>query len=162
MELDYRKTFEIEIINEFQSAIHSKILNFVLNNEFDKSDSKNLQTNLLNQLSNMNQINLFKLSLEELETYHEYLRAIKKYADSITWKIIPQFYISGQHQIEKVTEDKKGSLLRSERSLTNVRRQYLLEKVKEDEIKASYSDGILKLILPKDSNKETKKSIPID
>ncbi|MGZ1035417.1 hypothetical protein ACXONM_09370 [Streptococcus thermophilus] len=26
----------------------------------------------------MNQINLFKLSLEELEAYHEYLRAIKK------------------------------------------------------------------------------------
>ena len=89
--LNYRKTFEIEIINEFQSAIHSKMLNFVLNNDFDKSDSKNLQTNLLNQLSNMNQINSFKLSLEELEAYHEYLRAIKKYADSITWKIILQF-----------------------------------------------------------------------
>ena len=41
-------------------------------------------TNLLNQLSNMNQINLFKLSLEELEAYHDYLRSIKKYADSIT------------------------------------------------------------------------------
>ena len=91
MTLDYRKTFEIEIINEFQSAIHSKMLNFVLNNELDKSDSTNLQTNLLNQLSDMNQINLFKLSLEELEAYHEYLRAIKKYADSITWKIISQF-----------------------------------------------------------------------
>lgn len=91
MKLDYRKTFEIEIINEFQSAIHSKMLNYVLNNELDKSDSTNLQTNLLNQLSNMNQINLFKLSLEELEAYHEYLRAIKKYADSITWKIILQF-----------------------------------------------------------------------
>ena len=91
MTLDYRKTFEIEIINEFQSAIHSKMLNYVLNNELDKSDSTNLQTNLLNQLSNMNQINLFKLSLEELEAYHEYLRAIKKYADSITWKIISQF-----------------------------------------------------------------------
>ena len=77
MGLDYRKTFEIEIINEFQSAIHSKMLNYVLNNELDKSDSTNLQTNLLNQLSDMNQINLFKLSLEELETYHEYLRAIK-------------------------------------------------------------------------------------
>lgn len=91
MTLDYRKTFEIEIINEFQSAIHSKMLNYVLNNELDKSDSTNLQTNLLNQLSNMNQINLFKLSLEELEAYHDYLRAIKKYADSITWKIISQF-----------------------------------------------------------------------
>ncbi|MGZ0968292.1 hypothetical protein ACXOS0_09065, partial [Streptococcus thermophilus] len=54
--INYRKTFEIEIINELQSAIHSKMLNFVLNNKFDKSDSKNLQTNLLNQLSNMNQI----------------------------------------------------------------------------------------------------------
>ena len=43
MTLDYRKTFEIEIINEFQSAIHSKMLNFILNNEFDKSDSKNPQ-----------------------------------------------------------------------------------------------------------------------
>ena len=91
MTLDYRKTFEIEIINEFQSSIHSKMLNYVLNNELDKSDSTNLQTNLLNQLSDMNQINLFKLSLEELEAYHEYLRAIKKYADSITWKIISQF-----------------------------------------------------------------------
>ena len=91
MALDYRKTFEIEIINEFQSAIHSKMLNYVLNNELDKSDSTNLQTNLLNQLSDMNQINLFKLSLEELEAYHEYLRSIKKYADSITWKIILQF-----------------------------------------------------------------------
>ncbi|HFC9333726.1 TPA: antitoxin epsilon, partial [Enterococcus faecium] len=26
----------------------------------------------------------FKLSLEELEAYHDYLRSIKKYADSIT------------------------------------------------------------------------------
>ncbi|WP_142953989.1 Hsp20 family protein, partial [Enterococcus faecalis] len=33
---------------------------------------------------------------------------------------------------------------------------------KEDEIKASYSEGILKLTLPKDSNKEIKKSIPIE
>nr|WP_269768799.1 hypothetical protein [Enterococcus durans] len=34
-----QKNFEIEIINEFQSAIHSKMLNYVLNNELDKSDS---------------------------------------------------------------------------------------------------------------------------
>ncbi|MCE5962951.1 Hsp20/alpha crystallin family protein [Pediococcus acidilactici] len=69
---------------------------------------------------------------------------------------------SGQHQIDKATEDKKGILIRSERSLTSVRRQYLLEYVKADEIKASYSEGILKLTLPKDSNKEIKKAIPIE
>jgi len=70
--------------------------------------------------------------------------------------------ISGQHQIDTATEDKKGRLIRSERSLTSVRRQYLLENVKEDEIKASYSEGILKLTLPKDSNKEIRKAIPIE
>lgn len=84
MKLDYEKMFEIEIINEFSASIYAKILNYVLNNELDKNDLTNLQTNLLNQLSNMNQINLFKLSLEELEAYHEYLRSIKKYADIIT------------------------------------------------------------------------------
>ena len=70
--------------------------------------------------------------------------------------------ISGQQQTDTVDEDKKGKLIRSERSLTSVRRQYVLENVKEDEIKASYSDGILKVTLPKDSNKEIKKSIPIE
>lgn len=70
--------------------------------------------------------------------------------------------ISGQQQTDTVDEDKKGKLIRSERSSTSLRRQYLLENVKEDEIKASYSDGILKVTLPKDSNKEIKKSIPIE
>ena len=70
--------------------------------------------------------------------------------------------ISGQQQIDTVDEDKKGKLIRSERSSTSLRRQYLLENVKEDEIKAYYSDGMLKVTLPKDSNKEIKKSIPIE
>ena len=70
--------------------------------------------------------------------------------------------ISGQQQIDIVDEDKKGKLIRSERSSTSLRRQYLLENVKEDEIKASYSDGVLKVTLPKDSNKEIKKSISIE
>jgi len=64
MKLDYEKTFEIEIINEFSASIYAKMLNYVLNNELDKNDLKDLQTNLLKQLSSMNQIDLFKLSLE--------------------------------------------------------------------------------------------------
>ncbi|MEQ7989440.1 antitoxin epsilon [Enterococcus faecalis] len=60
------------------------IVDLKLCNRTDKSDSTNLQVNLLKQLSNMNQINLFELSLEELEAYHDYLRTIKKYADNIT------------------------------------------------------------------------------
>lgn len=71
--------------------------------------------------------------------------------------------ITGQHQTDHATEDEKGRLVRSERSLTSVRRQYLLESVKEDEIKASYAEGILKLTLPKDQGKQaSKKLIPIE
>lgn len=84
MKLDYEKTFEIEIINEFSASIYAIMLNYVLNNELDKNDLTNLQTNLLKQLSSMNQIDLFKLSLKELKAHHEYLRNIKKYADIIT------------------------------------------------------------------------------
>ena len=57
--------------------------------------------------------------------------------------------ISGQNQIDQATEDKKGRWLRSERSLTSVQRQYVLENVKEDEIKASYSDGSVQTNLTK-------------
>ena len=71
MKLDYEKTFEIEIISEFSASIYAKMLNYVLNNELDKNDLTNLQTNLLKQLSNMNQIDLFKLSLKELKAHHE-------------------------------------------------------------------------------------------
>lgn len=78
-----RRRLKLKSLTNFQHH-YAKMLNYVLNNELDKNDLTNLQTNLLKQLSNMNQIDLFKLSLEELKAYHEYLRNIKKYADIIT------------------------------------------------------------------------------
>ena len=108
--------------------------------------------------------NLIKTDIHE--TYNEYL--VEAELPGIPKENIQVTYedgvltISGQQQIDTVDEDKKGKLIRSERSSTSLRRQYLLENVKEDEIKASYSDGILKVTLPKDSNKEIKKSIPIE
>ena len=78
-----RRRLKLKSLMNFQHH-YAKMLNYVLNNELDKNDLTNLQTNLLKQLSNMNQIDLFKLSLEELKAHHEYLRNIKKYADIIT------------------------------------------------------------------------------
>ena len=108
--------------------------------------------------------NLIKTDIHE--TDNEYLveaelPGIPKENNQVTYED-GVLTISGQQQIDTVDEDKKGKLIRSERSSTSLRRQYLLENVKEDEIKASYSDGILKVTLPKDSNKEIKKSIPIE
>ena len=121
---------------------------------------EDLSRNLFNDFKS----NLIKTDIHE--TDNEYiveaeLPGIPKENIQITYED-GVLTISGQQQTDTVDEDKKGKLIRSERSLTSVRRQYLLENVKEDEIKASYSDGILKLTLPKYSNKEIKKSIPIE
>ena len=121
---------------------------------------EDFRRNLFNDLKS----NLIKTDIHE--TDNEYL--VEAELPGIPKENIQVTYedgvltISGQQQIDTVDEDKKGKLIRSERSSTSLRRQYLLENVKEDEIKASYSDGILKVTLPKDSNKEIKKSIPIE
>ena len=80
----YEKILEIEIINELNASIYAKMLNYVLKNNLEKKDRTTLQSNLLNQLSVMKQIDLFSLSLDKLKYYHEYLLATKKYAEVIT------------------------------------------------------------------------------
>lgn len=71
--------------------------------------------------------------------------------------------IEGQHQADMKSEDDKGNLVRSERSFSSVRRQFAIRDIREEEIKAEYKDGILKVTLPKTAEKlEYKKAIPIE
>ena len=128
--------------------------------DFSRNFFEDFSRNLFNDFKS----NLIKTDIHE--TDNEYiveaeLPGISKENIQVTYED-GVLTISGQQQTDTVDEDKKGKLIRSERSLTSVQRQYLLENVREDEIKASYSDGILKVTLPKDSNKEIKKSIPIE
>lgn len=71
--------------------------------------------------------------------------------------------IEGQHQTDEKTEDEKGQLIRSERSFSSIRRQFMLDNVKETDIKANYEGGILKVTLPKSEEKQERKAaIPIE
>jgi HSP20 family protein len=71
--------------------------------------------------------------------------------------------IEGKHQTDTQTEDDKGNLVRSERSFSSVRRQFAIRNVREEDIKAEYKDGILKVTLPKSAEKlERKTAIPIE
>lgn len=71
--------------------------------------------------------------------------------------------IEGQHKMDNEEKDEKGRTVRSERSYNSVRRQYAIKDVKDDEIKAAYQDGILKIVLPKsEQTSEPKKAIPIE
>ena len=54
------------------------------------------------------------------------------------------------------TEVKQENYLRRERYLGEVTRSFLLDRVKEDEIKAEFKDGVLKITLPKQELAENK------
>lgn len=71
--------------------------------------------------------------------------------------------IEGQHQTDTQSEEDKGNLVRSERSFSSVRRQFSIRNIREEEIKAEYKDGILKVTMPKAAEKlERKTAIPIE
>lgn len=41
MELDYKKTYTIELLNEYSASVYNRVLNYVLNNDIDKNDVTN-------------------------------------------------------------------------------------------------------------------------
>ncbi|RAK11884.1 HSP20 family protein [Halanaerobium saccharolyticum] len=63
--------------------------------------------------------------------------------------------ISAEHQEEK--EEKKEDYIRRERRQGRYARSFYLENVNQDEIKAEYEDGVLKVHLPKEEKTPVKK-----
>lgn len=72
MKLDYEKMFEIEIINELSAIVYNRVLNYVLNHEWDTKNTSLLEVNLLNQLEVAQEVDLFQQPFEELQVIHEY------------------------------------------------------------------------------------------
>lgn len=70
--------------------------------------------------------------------------------------------ITGQYRSDTKKEDEKGKVIRSERSFTDISRQFAIANVKEQEIHAAYQDGILTITLPKDEEQKKNNSIPIE
>lgn len=63
---------------------------------------------------------------------------------------------------EDVREEKNDVYLRRERRTGKYQRAFAIDKVKEDDIKAEYNDGILTVTLPKETPGETGKRRVID
>ncbi|MDM5247641.1 hypothetical protein [Lysinibacillus sp. G4S2] len=82
--LNYEKTFKIEILNEFANGVYNRLLNFVLNNGMNQQDKNNPYNVLLDQFVEMLDINLFKLSFEELEVLDGYWTNMNSYIKEIT------------------------------------------------------------------------------
>lgn len=83
MKYDYDKTLKIEVLNEFSNGVHARLLNFVLKNGIDRQDKNNFYIVLLDQLAEMLDLNLFKMSFEELEVLEGYWKNMNNYVYEI-------------------------------------------------------------------------------
>lgn len=68
--------------------------------------------------------------------------------------------ISAEHNSEKDEEDK--NYIRKERFYGATRRQFYVGNVDEESIKASFNDGVLKVVVPKKEEISNKKKIEIE
>lgn len=65
--------------------------------------------------------------------------------------------ISANRNSEVENKDGEGNFIRRERSSQSYRRQFLLKGIDEDNINASFKDGVLNLELPKTSQEDNEK-----
>ena len=86
MELNYEKTYQIEIINEFSSTVYNRVLNYVLNHELNTKDMTIVESNLLNQLEVAQEVDLFKQSADELKAIDGYWLAMDLYSKKLLIK----------------------------------------------------------------------------
>lgn len=70
--------------------------------------------------------------------------------------------ITASKNEEKEEKDENKKFIRRERFSGKIVRRFYVGEVNEEDIKASFTDGILKITLPKETKKETKKLINID
>ena len=120
-----------------------------------------------NPLYGKNAKNLMKTDIREHDDGYELdvdLPGFKK--DEITIDLDNGYLtISAAKGLDKDRQDKKGKYIRQERYAGAVQRSfYIGDAVTEEEVKAKFENGILRLSIPKKDAKavETKKTIAIE
>ena len=120
-----------------------------------------------NPLYGKNAKNIMKTDIREHDTGYELdvdLQGFKK--DEINIELENGYLtISAAKGLDKDEQDKKGKYIRKERYAGAMQRSfYVGDAVTEEDVKAKFEDGILKLSIPKKDAKEveTKKTIAIE
>ena len=120
-----------------------------------------------NPLYGKNAKNIMKTDIREHDTGYELdvdLPGFKK--DEISLELENGYLtVSAAKGLDKDEQDKKGKYIRKERYAGAMQRSfYVGDAVTEEDVKAKFEDGILKLSIPKKDAKEveTKKTIAIE
>jgi hypothetical protein len=80
----YEKTLNIELLNEFSRNVYNRLLRYIVKHQIDRLSENDLYVALLNQFKIMLQINLFEISMSDLEKLESYWNRMNVYTKSIT------------------------------------------------------------------------------
>lgn len=146
----------------FGENLFDDFMDFPFSKEFEKNFFGNK-----NPLYGKHAKNMMKTDVRETENGYEVdidLPGFKK--EEITAKLDNGYLIiSASKGLDKEKQDKDGHYIRRERYAGSMSRSfYIGERVTENDVKAKYEDGILRLSIPKKEPKkvEDKKYIPIE
>ncbi|MFJ8459663.1 hypothetical protein ACIQ57_11090 [Lysinibacillus xylanilyticus] len=81
--LNYERAFKIELLNEFSNGVYARLVNFIIKSGIDKNDKNNFYVALLDQFVKMLNLDLFKMSFEELEALEGYWENMNSYIKEI-------------------------------------------------------------------------------
>lgn len=146
----------------FGENLFDDFMDFPFSKEFEKNFFGNK-----NPLYGKHAKNMMKTDVRETENGYEVdidLPGFKK--EEITAKLDNGYLIiSASKGLDKAKQDKDGHYIRRERYAGSMSRSfYIGERVTENDVKAKYEDGILRLSIPKKEPKkvEDKKYISIE
>ena len=146
----------------FGENLFDDFMDFPFSKEFEKNFFGNK-----NPLYGKHAKNMMKTDVRETENGYEVdidLPGFKK--EEITAKLDNGYLIiSASKGLDKEKQDKDGHYMRRERYAGSMSRSfYIGERVTENDVKAKYEDGILRLSIPKKEPKkvEDKKYISIE
>ncbi|MEM0530760.1 Hsp20/alpha crystallin family protein [Zongyangia sp. HA2173] len=131
--------------------------------DFFDDDFMRSMWNRRNPLYGKHAKNLMKTDVRETDTTYEVdidLPGFKK--DEIDVDLKDGYLtISAAKGLDKDEKDKKGKYIRQERYAGALRRSFYVGDIEPKDVSAKYEDGILKISLPKEAQKQLPKTTAI-
>ena len=131
--------------------------------DFFDDDFMRSMWNRRNPLYGKHAKNLMKTDVRETDTTYEVdidLPGFKK--DEIDVDLKDGYLtISAAKGLDKDEKDKKGKYIRQERYAGALRRSFYVGDIESKDVSAKYEDGILKISLPKEAQKQLPKTTAI-
>lgn len=135
------------------------MLNELLNN---MSVDRGLFDNMFGDLKQLPDMMRMKTDIVEEEKEYQLIVDLPGFTKENVSLHVDNGIVTIKAETNSESENSDKKYLKKERYSSSMIRQFRFENIKEEEIKASFENGILKVIIPKSEPVDTKKIIQIE